>query len=180
MSNDVPNKNTALATNQKAILGVGKHFAKVKTLTLAGASFTPGGLKGLFQAEIDANNALDASRAQMTEQVASTQAVRAKANTARKGLRAYILGNFGSKAVQVLEDFGMSPPKPKGPRTAEAKAASAAKARATREANGTGKKKPAAVVPPTAAQAEPPAQVVQVSEPAQTAAPAAIITLPKQ
>ena len=172
MSNDVPNKNTALATNQKAILGVGKHFAKVKTLTLAGTSYTPVALKALFQAEIDANNALDQSRAQMTEQVASTVAVRAKALAARKGLRAYILGNYGAKAVQVLEDFGMSPPKAPGPKTVEAKAQAKAKAAATRKARKAGNVS-ALPVPPTAAPAETPALVVQASAPAQTAAPAA-------
>jgi predicted Fe-Mo cluster-binding NifX family protein len=174
MSNVKPNKNTALATDQKAIQGVGKHFAKVKTLTLAGASYTPASLKALFQAEIEANNALDASRAQMKEQVATTRATRAKATVARKGLRAYILGNYGASAVAMLEDFGMSPPKAPGPKTVTAKAEAVVTATATREANGPGKKKPAAVAPSTAAQANPPAHVAQATAPVQTAAPAAI------
>ena len=73
------NKNTALATDQKVVQGISKHFAKVKTVTLAGASYTPAALKALFQEEIDANNALDGSRAQLKEQVAAIRAVRSKA-----------------------------------------------------------------------------------------------------
>jgi hypothetical protein len=175
MSSDIPNKNTALATNQKAILGVDKHFAKVKTLTFAGASYTPASLKALLQDEIDANNALDGSRAQMKEQVATIRSVRVKARTARKGLRAYILGTAGASAVQMLEDFGMVPPKPTGPKTAEAKAQAAAKGAATRKARAASVKL-AATVSATAAPATPPAHVAQATAPAQTAAPAAINT----
>jgi hypothetical protein len=179
MGSTKTNKNTALATNQKAISGVSKHFAKVKNVTLAGVSYTPGALKGLFQDEIDANNALDASRAQMSEQVDAAQAVRAKASAARKGLRAYILGNYGAKAVQVLEDFGISPPKAPGPKTAQARADAAKKGVATREAKRKAAKAAVAAAPSTAAGATAPAQSVQASAPAQTAAPAATDT-PKQ
>jgi hypothetical protein len=179
MSADKPNKNTALATNQKVILGVGKYFAKVKTLTLAGTSYTPVALKALFQAEIDANNALDGSRAQMKEQVATTRATRAKAAAARKGLRAYILGNYGASAVQMLEDFGMNPPKPPGPKTVEVKAQAATKATATRKARAASKKLVVSVSSP-AAPAETPAHVVQAPQPAPVAAPAAISTPPQQ
>jgi hypothetical protein len=172
------NKNAALATDQKVVQGVGKHFAKVKSLTLAGTSYTPAALKALFQAEIEANNALDQSRAQLKELVASTLGTRTNASAARKALRMYILGNYGGGAVQVLEDFGMSPPKPKGPRTAEAKAQSAAKAKVTRALRAAAMKLVAGAS--SAAQATSPAHVVQAPGPAQPAAPAATSTPQQQ
>jgi hypothetical protein len=179
MGSTKTDKNTALATNQKAISGVGKHFAKVKNVTLAGVSYTPGALKGLFQDEIDANNVLDASRAQMSEQVQAAKVARAKANAARKGLRAYVLGNYGANAVKVLEDFGMSPPKAGGPKTAEGRALAAAKSAATRKAKRKAAAEAVTAAPSTAAGATAPAQSVQASVPAQTAAPAAT-DAPKQ
>jgi hypothetical protein len=179
MSNDQPNKNTAVATNQKAILGIGKHFAKVKTVSLAGTSYTPATLKALLQAEIDANNALEGSRAQYKEEVASARTTRAKAAAARKGLRAYILGNYGAGAAQMLADFGMVPPKPMGRRSVQVKAQAATQAAATRKAHDAAKKQVATVVAPTAAQATPPAHVAPAATPAQTAAPAATNTQPQ-
>ena len=134
MSSNQPNKNAALAINQKIVQGVEKHFAKLKKMSIAGVSYTPAALKTLFQGESDALVALDASRAQMTEQVASTRATRARVGVLRKQLRAYLLGNYGVEAVQVLEDFGMAAPKRRGPKTVRAVAAGVAKASATREA----------------------------------------------
>ena len=179
MSSMKPNKNTALATDQKAIQGVDKHFAKIKSLVLAGVSYTPASLKALFQAEIDACNALDQSRAQMKEQVATTRTARANASAGRKNLKAYVLGNYGANAVQVLEDFGLSVPKASGPKTVEAKAGAILQAKATRKARNTmGKRQKLSVTgaPSTAAPAEAPAQVAPASPPAQVAATAASST----
>jgi hypothetical protein len=113
----------------------------------------------------------------MKEQVASTRAVRAKARIARKELRAYVLGNYGAKAVQVLEDFGMSPPKPAGPKTAEAKAQGAAKGAATKKAKKAAMKQIAVVAAPsTAAPVIAPAHVAQPNGASPVAAPAATTT----
>jgi hypothetical protein len=169
------NKTTALATDQKVVQGIGKHFVKVKTVTFAGVSYTPAALKALFQDEIDANNALDGIRAQMKEQVIAIRAIRSKAGAARKGLGAYILATYGANAAQVLEDFGISPPKTPGAKTAEVKAAAAAKAVATRKARRDALKAVAGVSSsPT--QASVPAPAVQAPQPAQVAAPAAAST----
>ena len=130
-----PNKTTALALNQKAIEGVDKYLATVKTLTVAGTSYTPATLTAVLQAEIDANKAVDEARAQYRQQVVAAQLARSKGQAMRKGLKAYILGTFGSDAVQVLESFGMTVPKTPGPRTAKSKAQSADKSVATRAAH---------------------------------------------
>ena len=128
-------KANAHALDQKAIAGVDKYFAKVKTLTLAGTTYTPSTLKATLQAEIDANTSLDDLRAQFKQQAASTRTARAKARAARKALKAYVLGVYGADAVQMLEDFGMT--KSQGTLSVKAKADAVAKAQATRKARHT-------------------------------------------
>jgi hypothetical protein len=139
-NNHIPNKNTALALDQKAITGVDKYFATASTLSIAGTSYTPTALKAVFQADIDATHALDAGRAQVKQQVAVAQAARAKASAARAGLKAYVLGTSGAAAVTMLEHFGMTAPKPHV-LTVAAKAKSVANAEATRAARHTMGKK---------------------------------------
>jgi hypothetical protein len=170
-----PNKNTALAIDQKVLQGVAKHFAKVKNVTLAGVSYTVANLTATLQAEIDGNDALDKARAQLKEQVASMRTTKAKAAAVRAELKAYVLGNYGTQAAQVLEDFGMSAPKAAGPKTAEARAQAAAKAVATKKAKAAAAKA-ATSAPSTAAQASPPAHVAQPIVATPVAAPAATTT----
>ena len=128
------NKNTALAMDRKALQGIGKHFANVRTVTIAGVIYSPAALKALFQEEIDATNALDASRAQLRERVKAIRAIRANAAAMRSKLGAHILGKYGAGAIEVLADFGMTPPGTPGPKTAEAKARGTARRIATLEA----------------------------------------------
>ena len=174
-----PNKNTAQALDKKAIQGVDKYFAKVKTMTIAGTSYTPAALNAVFQAEIDALEALDTSHTQYQQQVSDTREARAKAVATRAGLRAYVLATYGAAAVQMLGDFGMSSPKSKGPRTAQAKADGVAKGQDTRKARKAMEQQlSTAGASPTAAPATPPAQGAQATSPVQLAAPAARATQP--
>jgi hypothetical protein len=131
---NLPSTHTALVLDQKIIEGVDKYFAKVKTLTLAGTVYTPRSLKAVLEAEIEATKSLDAAKAQMRQHVADANVARVKARDARRDLRAYILGNFGAKALAMLQDFGMTVPKPAGRKTVASKAEAASKATATRKA----------------------------------------------
>jgi hypothetical protein len=133
-SKNTPSKNTALALNQKAIAGVDTYFAHVKTLTLAGTSYTPKDLQAVLQAEIDADKAVDTVQAQYTQQVVAAKLARSKGRAVRKSLKAYVLANYGATAVQMLKDLGIPVPKPLGPRTAQSKAQAADKATATKKA----------------------------------------------
>jgi hypothetical protein len=126
-------KTTALEQNQKAIEGVDKYLAHTKTLVVAGTSYTPASLKAVLQAEIDGNKSVDSDRAQYKQQVVAARQARAKGRAVRKGLKGYLLTNFGSDAVQTFEDFGFTPPKTPV-RTAKSKAQAVDKAVATREA----------------------------------------------
>jgi hypothetical protein len=110
-----PNRNSARVLDQKAIQGVDKYFAN-ESLTFAGASYTPDELKAALEAEITAEEAVDAGRAQFRQQVVDARAARAKARALRKALRTHILSAFGADAVAMLEDFGFKAPKPRGSR----------------------------------------------------------------
>ena len=140
------NRQAASVIDQKAIGGVDKYFANVSTLTLAGNAMTPAELKAVLKAEIDALKGVDDLRAALHTALVSARAISAKAQGARKALRAYILGNYGSDAAQMFADFGMNLPKTKSTVPTQAKADAAAKAKATRKARHTmGSKQKAAI-----------------------------------
>src|SRR5579872_5823777 len=103
---DNPNKTTAAALDEQLIAGVKKYYAGATTLTLAGTSYTPTTLIAGLQAEIDANNAIIASRAQWKQQVANAKAARVSARKLRTALRDFVLATNGEGSVQMLEDFG--------------------------------------------------------------------------
>ncbi len=179
-ANNNPNKATALALNQKISEGVDKYFAKVKSLTIGGATYTPKTLMAVLNAETEASKAVDSTRAQHQEEVATHRAAKASAIALRAELKTYILGTYGRKAVQMLGDFGMSVPKSTGKKTVAAKAQAVAQSRATREARHTmgknQKKSIKGTVPSTATTAETPSssapaatpvQVAQAAQPAQ-------------
>jgi hypothetical protein len=131
----IPNKTTVLALNQKAIEGVDKYLATVKSVTIAGTSYTPAALKATLQAEIDANTAADEGHAQYRQQVVAAKLARSKGRALRKGLKAHVLSTFGADAVQTLQNFGFEVPKTPGRKTAKSKAQSALEAEATRTAH---------------------------------------------
>jgi hypothetical protein len=129
----IPNKQAAQALNQKAIAGIDTYFAHVKTLTLAGTNTPPAALKATLQAEIDADEAVDKAHAQYTQQVLAANLARSNGRAARKNLKAYVFGNYGSAAVQMLKDLGIPVPKTAS-RTVQSKAQAAEKAASTRKA----------------------------------------------
>ncbi len=133
-----PNKPTALALAQKTNQGVDKYFASITSLLIAGASITPAALKAIFQDDIDQTNALDALEAQAKQQRAKQKAARKKATGTRQNLRTYLLGSYGTAALQMLQDFGFTVPKPRGgKKTASTKAQAVVQAKATRVARHT-------------------------------------------
>jgi hypothetical protein len=133
-----PNKPTALALAQKANQGVDKYFGNITSLLIAGANITPAALKAIFQDDIDQTNALDAIEAQVKQQRSKQKTARKKATGMRQNLRTYILGSYGTAALQMLQDFGFTAPKARGGRkTASTKAQAVVQAKATRVARHT-------------------------------------------
>ncbi|HEY2510074.1 MAG TPA: hypothetical protein VGI39_04435 [Polyangiaceae bacterium] len=132
-----PNKTTAQVLNQKALEGIDKYFAKTKSLVVNGTSYTPSGLKEVLQAENDTSKAVDSTRAQLNEEVASYRTAKAAAFALRTALRDYITMHYGKEALKMLGDFGMAPKKSTGVKSAQVKANAVTKANATRKARDT-------------------------------------------
>lgn len=158
MSNETyPNKNTALVLDQQNITGIDKYLASLVTLSLAGNNITPALLKAVFQGDIDATLAVDATEAELKQLRAKQKQARKAAITSRKDLKSYILGNYGATAVQMLKDFGFSEPKPRGVKTVASKAQAIAQAKATRTARHTMGSKQRARIKGAPVQPPPPA-----------------------
>ena len=110
--------------------GIDKHITG--TVTIGGVAYTPVTLKQVFLDQDTAIDAADALHTQWQDQVLVTKAADAKGNATYVDLRAFLIGLYGKKANAVLNDFGMSVPKP-GTRTVAVKAAAAKKGAATRK-----------------------------------------------
>jgi hypothetical protein len=126
------NKATHTEQDTKAMAGVDLHLASAGTMIIGGEQFTPATLKAVFQADLDATSNSDAAKTTLKLKVQTAQAARQRTATVRKNLKVYLVGQNGPNAVQVLEDFGFTVPKPPGPKTVEAKALGQAKAQSTR------------------------------------------------
>jgi hypothetical protein len=133
MTNEANNKQTRRDQDTKAMNGVDLHLASAGTMTIGGEQFTPATLKAVFQADIDATSDADAAATTLKLKVQTAQTARKRAAGVRQNLKVFLVGQNGPAAVQVLEDFGFTVPKPLGPKTVEAKAAGQQKAQVTRQ-----------------------------------------------
>jgi hypothetical protein len=141
MSSSTSNQTraAALAYVQALIAGTNKHFPN-GSFTLGNATFTTASLLQVLQSLAAAISAVIAAHANVKDALTALQDLQAKVDPTLGAYRRFILAAFSS-ATQSLADFGIAPPKVRAPRTAEQKAAAAAKAKATREARGTTSKK---------------------------------------
>jgi predicted Fe-Mo cluster-binding NifX family protein len=174
MTNSTLNNVTAIALSQKNQAGVTKYLTALPTLLLAGIVTTPTAINAVFQADIDTSTALEAAEADVAQKRAAQKAARAAAIAERSDLKAYIIGNHGEQAVQMLQDFGFDPPKPRGAQTVASKAQAVAQGKATRVARGTKGAKQKATIKGVVATpaAEPTATpVTPAATPATPAAP---------
>jgi hypothetical protein len=163
----------SIALCQKNQAGVLKYFSALPTILLAGESTDATKIQAVFAADITATTALEAADADIHQKRALQHAARAKANATRRDLKAYVVANYGPAAVQMLEDMGFDPPKPRGARTVASKAKAVAASKATRAAGGAKAvkaKAQTAGTPATATTGQPPAAAPQ-APPAAPAAP---------
>jgi hypothetical protein len=146
------NRSTLKTRNANVAAGIDKHIPS--PITVGGVSYTPPTLKAVFAAHTAALDASDALHKQWTDQVVVADAAGDKANETYQSLRSYLIGQYGKNANAVLNDFGMSAPKPTGPKTVKMKAEAADKRAATRAARHTmGKNQKKAVTGATGAAA---------------------------
>jgi hypothetical protein len=132
MSNPKSSQTTRVARINQAIAGIQKYLVSVPSLVLSAVPYTPAQLQALLQAYVTAITGLKLLHAQLHTAASGEKAQAAQIDELLTALEAYVVNMFGPKAEQVTE-FGFQPRKVAVLSAAE-KAASKAKAAATRKA----------------------------------------------
>jgi hypothetical protein len=128
-------KAATLAQLQALISGLQKQFPSGQ-FTLGNTAYTTATLVQALQSLIDAIEAANAAQASARVAVSKMRAAAVAVGPVVLALKRNLLAMFGN-AVDTLALFGLKPRKAPAPRTGPEIAASAAKAKATREARGT-------------------------------------------
>ena len=170
-----------LAQLQGLILGLQKQLPSGQ-FTLVSTVYTTPALVTALQGTVATLTALAAAHAALKVALAAWDAEEAKMGPVVLALRRTLQSMYVN-APDTLLGFGVEPRKVPAPRTAAEKAASAAKAKATREARGTTSKKQkltvsgnvtgVTITPITAPTAAPPGQPVHAQPAPPAAAPPA-------
>ena len=162
------NRVKQLAADQTFINGATKHADKLSALMVGGAAVKVADVIAALKAEITAENAVAPARATWEATVQAAKDQRAKTRTALTGVKQSLQLMFAGQ-VETLADFGLKPRKQPAPRSPQQKAASAAKAKATRQARHTmGSVQKKAVQGDVAGVTVTPITVTHVSSPAAT------------
>ncbi len=117
------------------VSGIQKHIKS--DITLDGVAYTPAALEKLFA---EAAAAIEAARTQLDryhDVVNAEHAAEEQGSAVAQSLRNALIAQYGKQANEVLGDFGMTVPKPKGAKTVEAKAEGIARRALTRQARHT-------------------------------------------
>jgi hypothetical protein len=134
-TNNKQSKGTVVALAQQLVAGTNKHLGGGTQVTLSAGSFTAAEitskLQQLVSLRTDVNAAKAATQVKLAAEKANTPALR----TLMGALVTYVKAIYGN-APDVLADFGLHL-KARTPLTVEAKAAAAAKRKATRVARNT-------------------------------------------
>jgi hypothetical protein len=132
-------KAQLVAELQALITGLQKQFPNGK-FTLNNTAFTTKTLVQAIQRLIAAINAVNTVQAEEKTAVETLRTTKAQVGPVVLALKRNLQSMYGN-TTNVLARFGLEPRKAPAPRTTEEKAASAVKARGTREARGTASKK---------------------------------------
>jgi len=171
-------KATVLAQLQALVAGLQKQLPN-GSFTLVSTVFTTAALVTALQGLIAALTAVDTAQAGAKAALVAWEAEAAKMGPIVLALKRTLLSMYAN-APDTLAVFGLKPRKVPAPRTAAEKAATAAKAKATREARGTtGKKQKLAVtgnvtgvtITPVTAPAPAPEPTAQPATPAPSVSP---------
>jgi hypothetical protein len=128
-------KGTVVTLAEQLIAGTTKHLTNVTQVMLVGGSFTPTQVTEKLQALVKLRNDVDAARALTKARLATEKTDMTALRTFMDAFVTFVKAAF-STSPDVLADFGLHP-KARTPLTVEAKAAAAAKRKATRAARHT-------------------------------------------
>jgi hypothetical protein len=129
------NRSTIKTRNTAVASGIDKHVAS--PVSIGNVTYAPAALKAVFTEHNAAMDASDVLYTQWRDRVTATRAAGDKADGTYLLLRHFLIGQYGNDAAAILNDFGMTAPKAKGPKTVAAKAEGIDKRRATRAARHT-------------------------------------------
>jgi hypothetical protein len=135
-SSQKQSRTTRTAAIEHLIDGLNMHATVMTSIVIDGVVQKTVDVVAALQKLVGTSSAVETTRASWRAAVAadksSTAGQKAFVSSVRKAVRVA----FGNK-TDTLADFGLAPPKVRTPRTPQEKAASAAKAKATREARHT-------------------------------------------
>jgi hypothetical protein len=167
-TNDSTSTQQQQASDQSLMEGFQKHISALPSLLIAGTSVPTTTVISTLQARIAARAATAPARATYQALVKANQDEHAKSQVLVSGAKQAVQLMFAGQ-IETLADFGLKPRKVPAPRTPQQKAASVAKAKATRAARHTmGSVQKAKVTGAT-----PQGNVAAVPAPAPVTAPAA-------
>jgi hypothetical protein len=135
MPNKLTNKTTRANAIRQIKAGLTKYFGST-TLVLAGTTYKPAALQAFLQADVAANDASTAARANWTAAVKVAKSTDSATDPVLEAIQSLVKSQFGKTNDTVMTDFGYAAAKPVTLTTAEA-AVKVAKAEATRAARGT-------------------------------------------
>ncbi len=179
MPSNHKSKTTRADAIRKVKAGLSKYYASTP-LVLAGTSYKPAALQTFLQADVDANDASTAARANWLNTVKVAKSTDAETDPVLRAVKAQVEAQYGEapNADSVFADFGWAPRK-KPTKTVQQKTAAVAQTQATRKARGTmgpkAKAKIKGVVTP-AVSAEPSQAVDTTPAPAAAPAPAPAVS----
>jgi hypothetical protein len=136
MSSTKQSKSQSAARAALMIVGMGKHYANVSSLTIDGVPTTPAQATASLQALVDLRKGVNDARATTQSKVAAERAQAPALRSFMAALVTIVKGSFGS-SPDVLADFGLAPKKVRTPLTVQQKATATAKQKATRAARHT-------------------------------------------
>jgi hypothetical protein len=135
MATKANGKGTVVAFANQLIAGTNKHLANAAQVNFAGGSFTAAQITAKLQTLVTLRNDVDVAKASTKAKLAAEKADMPALRTFMSAFVTYVKAVFGTQ-LDVLADFGVHP-KTRAPLTVEAKAAAAAKRKATRAARHT-------------------------------------------
>ncbi|HLK39895.1 MAG TPA: hypothetical protein VKU41_24230 [Polyangiaceae bacterium] len=135
MATTTKSKADVVHLAEQLIAGTDKHLTGVTQVILGGGTYTPEQIAAKLQSLVKLRTDVDQAKAATKARLATEKTDMPALRTFIGAFVSYVKGAFGS-APDVLADFGIHP-KVRAPLTVEAKAAAAAKRKATRAARHT-------------------------------------------
>jgi hypothetical protein len=129
-------KGSVVALAEQLIAGTNKHLAGVTRVMVAGGSLTPSQVTSQLQEIVNLRADVDTAKAVTKAKLAAEKADMPRLRVFLDAYVTFVKAAFGT-SPDVLADFGVQPKKAAAPATVTAKAAAAAKRKATRAARHT-------------------------------------------